>query len=128
MTSSRRWIAPALDLLAIVLFVAIGRENHSISWNLTWFFTVWWPLTLSWVVGALVTRLYVRDDRIWSRLAGTIVVAVGVGGILRWAFTGRVAYSIFTVVALSFLTLVTFGWRLVGLGVGRLRARTAPAG
>jgi hypothetical protein len=123
----RRWVAPTLDLLAIVAFVLMGRENHGYSWNPTWFLTVWWPLTLSWALGALVTRLYVRAEGMWLRLLGTITVAVALGGILRWAFTQRVAYSIFTVVAFGFLSLVTFGWRLVAVGVGRVRARTAPA-
>jgi hypothetical protein len=127
MQTSRRWVAPALDLLAIVVFIAVGRDRHEVSWNLEWFFTVWWPLTVGWAVGSVVTRLYWQAERTWLRLAGTIVIAVLLGGLLR-TFTGRVAFSIFTVVALAFLTLVTFGWRLIALAVTRRRARTAPAG
>jgi hypothetical protein len=127
MPSSRRWVAPTLDLLAIVVFILIGRDRHAVSWNLEWFFVVWWPLTLAWVVGALVTRLYAPPDRVWVRLLGTITVAVLLGGLLR-VTTGRVAYSIFTVVAFGTLTILTFGWRLVAIGLGRRRARTAPAG
>jgi hypothetical protein len=126
MQTSRRWVAPALDLLAIVVFIAVGRDRHEVSWNLEWFFTVWWPLTVGWAVGALATRLYQRGEQTWLRLAGTIVIAVLLGGLLRTT-TGRVAYSVFTVVALAFLSLVTVGWRLIALAITRRRARTAPA-
>jgi hypothetical protein len=123
----RRWVAPTLDLLSIVAFIVIGRDRHAVAWDLEWFVVVWWPLTLGWVVVALVTRLYTQADRMWLRLAATIVGGVLLGGLLRIP-TGRIAYSIFTVVALGTLTIFTFGWRLVGLGLARRRARTAPAG
>ena len=45
---------------------------------------------------------------------------------MRSVFTDRVAFSIFTVVAFLFLSLTTFGWRLVWRGVGRVRG-AAPA-
>jgi len=122
----RRWVAPTLDLLSIVVFILIGRDTHHVSWNLEWFFVVWWPLTLAWVVGSTATLLYLRADRTWLRLAGTLVVTVLLGGLLR-TFTGRVAYSIFTVVSLAFLTLFTFGWRLVALAVANRRGRANAA-
>lgn len=127
MPSSRRWVAPTLDLLSIVLFILIGRDRHAVDWNLEWFVVVWWPLTLGWVVVAFVTRLYTRPDRTWLRLAATIVGGILLGGLFRIP-TGRVPYSVFTVVALGTLTIFTFGWRLVALGLNRRRARTAPAG
>jgi hypothetical protein len=125
--SHRRWVAPTLDLLSIVAFIVIGRDRHSVAWDLEWFVVVWWPLTLGWVVVALLTRLYTQPDRMWIRLAATIVGGVLLGGLLRIP-TGRIAYSIFTVVALGTLTIFTFGWRLVAVGLARRRARTAPAG
>lgn len=124
MLERRRWVAPTLDLLAIVVFILIGRDTHHVSWNLEWFFVVWWPLTVGWLVGSTATLLYLRAERTWLRLAGTLVITVLLGGLLR-TFTGRVAYSIFTVVALATLTLFTFGWRLVALAVARRRTRRA---
>lgn len=122
-----RWVAPTLDLLSIVAFILIGRDRHAVSWDLEWFVVVWWPLTTGWVVVALLTRLYTQADRMWLRLVATIVGGVLLGGLLRIP-TGRIAYSIFTVVALGTLTIFTFGWRLIALGLARRRARTAPAG
>ena len=49
------------------------------------------------------------------------------GGIFRWAFTNRVAYSVFTIVALVFLSLVTFGWRAIARLVTRRRGAPTPA-
>jgi hypothetical protein len=130
MSTSRRWAPPVLDLVAIVVFVLIGRQNHGYSWNPTWFLTVWWPLTLSWGIGALLTRVYVRDDHPWLRLLGTLAFAVALDGPLRWGFTGRPMYSIFTVVAFLFLGLVTFGWRLIAVGVRQVQGGrgASPAG
>ncbi len=115
-----RRFAPGFDGLCLVIFVLLGRDQHHIGRGVDWFLTVLWPLAVGWLIGALVARLYTRVERWWLRLGGTLVVAVLIGGVLRWAFTNRVAYSVFTVVELGFLALVTFGWRLVALGITRV--------
>ena len=123
----RQRLAPVLDAVAMVVFVAIGRDQHSLeSTGLTWYLTVLWPLALGWAVGAIATRLYTRADRPWVRLIATIAIGVFLDAILRAAFTDRPWFSVFTVVAFCFLSLVTFGWRLVWVSVARLRG-TAPA-
>jgi hypothetical protein len=117
-----RRIAPVLDTACIAVFILLGKDRHSFNnKGLDWFLTVFWPLAVGWIIGALVTRLYTRSDRGWLRLLETLVVALFVGGILRWLFTERVAFSVFTVVAFVFLGLVTFGWRLIWTAVARLR-------
>ncbi len=117
-----RRVAPVLDTACIVAFILLGKDRHSFNnKGLDWFLTVFWPLAVGWIVGALVTRLYTRSDRGWLHLLETLVIALFLGGILRWAFTERVAFSVFTVVAFVFLGLVTFGWRLIWTGVARLR-------
>jgi hypothetical protein len=122
-----RRLAPLLDTACIVAFIFLGKDRHDLdNKGLDWFLTVFWPLAVGWVVGALISRLYTRADRPWLRLLITILVGVFVGGVLRGVFTDRVSFSIFTVVALVFLSLVTFGWRLIWFSVTRLRG-TAPA-
>jgi hypothetical protein len=124
-----RRVAPVLDTVCIALFILLGKDRHSYdNKGLTWFLTVFWPLAVGWLVGALITRVYTRDDRPWVRLLGTLAIALFVGGILRWVGTDRVAFSVFTVVAFLFLGLTTFGWRLIWTAVARLRGTgTAPA-
>lgn len=122
----RQRLAPVMDAGCLVLFVVLGRDRHNLHEGIAWFLTVLWPLAVGWTIGALVTRLYTRAARGWLRLAGTIVIALLVGGVLRGAFTNRVSFSIFTAVALAFLSLTTFAWRLVWLVFDR-RRRTLPA-
>jgi hypothetical protein len=117
-----RRIAPVFDTVCISAFILLGKDRHSYdNKGLTWFLTVFWPLAVGWIVGALVTRVYTRDDRPWLRLLGTLAIALLVGGILRGVFTDRVPFSVFTVVAFLFLGLTTFGWRLIWTAVSRLR-------
>jgi hypothetical protein len=122
----RRRAAPFLDGACLVLFVVLGRDRHHLNEGMTWFLTVLWPLAAGWTIGALVTRVYTRDDRNWLRLAGTILITLLIGGVLRGMFTNRVSFSIFTVVALAFISLTTFAWRLVWHLFDR-RRRTLPA-
>src|SRR4051812_11404150 len=115
-----RRAAPVFDTVCISVFILLGKDRHSYdNKGLSWFLTVFWPLAAGWIVGALITRVYTRDDRPWLRLLGTLLIALFLGGILRWAFTERVAFSVFTIVAFLFIGLVTFGWRLIWTGVAR---------
>ena len=114
-------VSLAIDLLCIVAFVAMGKENHGVHRGVGWFFNVWWPLATGLVVGGLVTRLYVAGDRWPLRLVGTVAIAVVIGGPLR-TLTGRGMYSVFTLVAFAMLTLLTFAWRLLRVAFHQVRA------
>ena len=123
-----RRVAPVIDTVCIAAFILLGKDQHRYdNQGLTWFLTVFWPLAAGWLAGALITRVYTRDDRPWVRLLGTVVIGVFVGGPLRGVFTDRVAFSVFTLVAFGFLGITTFGWRLIWSAVARMRTRTAPA-
>ena len=111
----------AIDLLCIVAFIALGKENHGVHRGVGWFFNVWWPLATGLVLGALITRLYAARDRWPLRLVGTVAIAVIIGGPLR-TLTGRGMYSVFTLVAFAMLTLLTFGWRLLRIAYHQVRA------
>jgi hypothetical protein len=121
-----RRVAPVLDAVCLVVFVAIGREQHDLdSTGVGWFLTVLWPLAVGWIVGALVTRVYVRSDWWWLRLVGTVAVAAVLDALLRGTFTDRGYLSVFTIVLFLFNCLTTFAWRAVWLGAARVR-RPAP--
>ncbi len=125
-STTRRKLAPVIDGACIVAFIVLGRDSHELDEGLSWFFTVLWPLASGWAVGALVTRLYTQAGHVWLRLAGTIAIGLVVGGALRGMFTERASFSVFTAVALAFLSLTTFGWRAVWYLVDR-RRRALPA-
>jgi hypothetical protein len=121
-----RRVAPALDAVCLVVFVAIGREQHDLdSTGVGWFLTVLWPLAVGWIVGALVTRVYTRAEWWWLRLVGTVAIAALLDAVLRGTFTDRGYLSVFTIVLFLFNCLTTFAWRAVWLGAARVR-RTAP--
>ncbi|HEY7439142.1 MAG TPA: DUF3054 domain-containing protein [Acidimicrobiia bacterium] len=117
--------APLIDTACFALFVALGRDDHGLHGGIVWFLGVIWPLLLGWFVAAVAARLYTRGDHAWARFAVTLVVAVLLGGLFRWLFAGRVAFSTFTIVELCFIGLFTGGWRVVAKLVVR---RRGPAG
>ncbi len=118
-------VGPLLaDWACIAVFVALGKESHGYHKNVVWFLSVWWPLAVGMLIGGLITRIW-TDDRDWPpRLFGTVAIAVLVGGPLRY-LTGRPVYSVFTIVALFVLSLLTFGWRLARIGIVQARGRRA---
>jgi hypothetical protein len=120
--------APVVDALCILVFVLLGRGRHEIDEGAGWFFTVLWPLYVGWFAVALIARLYTRRSWIWLALAVTWLGGIAIAALLRGAFTDRPYVSIFTVIAIGFLGLTTFGWRLIAALVARSRRReTSPA-
>ncbi|HEX5588393.1 MAG TPA: DUF3054 family protein [Acidimicrobiia bacterium] len=107
--------APAIDLACITAFVLVGGWSHDeLHEGLAWFVRVMWPLCVGFFVLALMTRLYSRTAGVWSALAITCVGGVVLTQLLRGTFTGHPYLSVFALIALTFLALTTFGWRLVG--------------
>ena len=82
---------------------------------------MWWPLAAGWLVAMFITRVYTRPDRWLVRLVATVGIAVIIGGPLR-TLMDRPIYSIFTVVAFGFLTLMTLAWRLLRIAFRQVRA------
>ncbi len=118
----RARLAPLFDLVCIVSFVVIGGRNHGeLNEGIGWFFRVLWPFLVGWFGVALLAQLYRRRDRRWRALVITWVGGVAVAQVLRGAFTDRPWISTFTIVALVYLGLTTFGWRLVATLVTRRR-------
>ena len=119
---ARTWYAPVLDALCIVVFVLVGRGRHEIHEGIGWFATVLWPLFVGWFGVALLSGLYTRVSRVWLALVVTWLGGIAIAALLRGTFTDRPYVSIFTVIAIVFLGLTTFGWRaVVGLIMRRRR-------
>ena len=115
--------APLLDLLCLVAFVVAGAGQHRVDEGAGWFLTVLWPLVVAWYGIAIVTRLYTRVDRIWVRLAVTLVVGAFLNAVLRWAFTDRPFLTVYTAVFAAWMALTAFAWRATFHLRGLRRAR-----
>ncbi|QJY50148.1 DUF3054 domain-containing protein [Pseudonocardia broussonetiae] len=117
-------LALAADLVAVVVFAAVGRLNHAEAGDL-------WGLAATaapFAVGAAAAWAtpYVRDDPPGLR-AGAVVLAgtVVVGLALRAGFTGRLPLSFAIVTTLS-LAVLLLGWRALSLVVARRAAHRVP--
>jgi hypothetical protein len=105
-----RWLA-AWDAAALVVFVVVGVLTHGASAGA--FARDLLCILGGWFAAALVFRLYTGGG--WQRLAGTWLLGVSVGVLIRAAIVGHVAYD-FWAVALAFTALFV----LVGRGLPRL--------
>lgn len=121
--SSRRISAPALaaDVVAVVVFAAIGRANHAGAADVWGLASTAAPFVVG-LVAVWATPL-VRADPPSLRagaaaLAGTVIIGLG----LRAAITGRLPLS-FAVVTVVSLAVLMLGWRTLTLVVARRAAR-----
>lgn len=122
--------AVLFDALAVVVFVAIGRDAHHHAGTLAGLASTAWPflagLAVGWLVAAAGSAL---GRKLGSVATGLVVwpLTVGVGMALR-VVAGQGTEATFVVVALAFVGLFLLGWRVVLLGVRALRSRPAQAG
>lgn len=113
-----KWLAgaAAIDVVAVVIFVVIGRASHDHGESPTGIASTLWPFACGLVVGWLLVRLARRPPAsIWSGVV-VCVATVAVGMVLR-VVAGQGTAAAFIVVATAFL-----GAAMVG---GRLAARLA---
>ncbi|WP_298212307.1 DUF3054 domain-containing protein [Ferrimicrobium sp.] len=102
-----------LDLIAVLIFVAVGRDVHGHADDLRGLIKTSWPFAVGVVLGWLVTRQW-RNPISWSAVI-VWLVTVGIGMILRVVTDQGIAIP-FIFVSLGFFALTQLGWRIV---VGR---------
>ena len=111
-------MAPLIDLVAVVVFVAIGRAHHDHGDALRGLISTSWPFALGLAVAWLVTigrshaGLGLRDGAV------VVIVTVAIGMLAR-VLAGQGTAFAFILVALAFLGLEMEGWRLVARRVSR---------
>jgi hypothetical protein len=113
-----------LDLVAVIVFVAIGRDVHAHGLALSGLASTAWPFLSGLAVGWLVLALRRREG---TSLGDGLVVCtstVALGMALR-AVSGQGVAAAFVFVALGFLGAAMLGWRLVVAGVQMRRRRPA---
>jgi hypothetical protein len=134
---SRTWLAVALDIAWVLVFVVIGRASHAKGETLGGIASTAWPflagLGAGWLVLFLLQRgaLLPRGARKARPLSAFGVVPAGV---VAWLATVAVGMTLrvvagqgtavaFIAVALAFVGLFLLGWRLLLRGAARLALR-----
>jgi hypothetical protein len=113
-----------MDLLAVVVFVAIGRSVHAHGDSLVGILSTGWPFAVG--LGAAWIGLVVRRRDVTSLQSGGLVLVctVAIGMVLR-VVSGQGTAVAFIFVALAFLGAAMFVWRL-GAAWARVRHGSAP--
>ena len=119
----RSAVAALVDVVAVVLFVAIGRASHHHSETVGGFLSTLWPFAAGVGVGWLVSS----RRSLWRLRAGITVclATVAVGMALR-VVAGQGTALAFVVVALTFLGAVMLFGRVLAVRVIRLAVDRAP--
>lgn len=114
------------DLLAVILFVAIGLMQHGESLTTTNVAIVGWPFAAGVLLGHLAIRAWRHPFRIWPHgvfvWAITLVTAMAV----RTLFQAGTEVSFVIVTALVTAVLM-LGWRALALWATRGERRAVPA-
>ncbi|MCV7445168.1 hypothetical protein AWB91_25635 [Mycobacterium paraense] len=113
------WLA--VDVIAVLVFCAIGRRSHDEGLNLGGVATTAWPFLSGTAVGWLVSRGWRRPTAVAPTGVIVWVCTVAVGMLLRKASSAGVAAS-FVVVAASVTAVLLLGWRAVAELAVRRRA------
>jgi peptidoglycan/LPS O-acetylase OafA/YrhL len=113
--------AVVADLVAVLVFVLLGRRSHDEGSALAGTVATAWPFLTGAAAGEAVALVARRPPE--SVAAGAIVTAgaVGLGMILRRVAGGGTPVS-FVLVATTFVALFVVGWRLAARLLARRRA------
>ncbi|MBW0104754.1 DUF3054 domain-containing protein [Pseudonocardia sp. KRD291] len=111
-------LALAADLVAVVVFAAIGRVSHAEADSLLGLLGTAAPFVVG--AGAAWVSPWVRAAPASMRAGGIVVAgAVVVGLLLRLGFTGSLPATFALVTAVS-LAVLMLGWRTLAMLVARL--------
>ena len=108
----RTVLAGIADVVAIVVFVAIGRRNHDEGTEVDGIATVAAPFLIALVVGWIVARAWARPMQVEAAfIIWPVTVALGL--VLRNVVFDRGTALPFIIVATAVTGLFLVGWRMV---------------
>lgn len=123
MQPRRRLAWLATDVVAVLVFCAVGRRSHDEGLSITGVAVTAWPFLTRTVVGWLVSRAWRQPTAVAPTGVIVWLCTVAVGMVLRKASSAGVAAS-FIVVAGSVTAVLLLGWRAaVGLTLLRRSPR-----
>jgi hypothetical protein len=106
------WVAAAIDVCCVLVFVVIGRDSHAKGEALGGIASTSWPFLAGLAAGWLASRAWRRPLALRPAGIAVWLCTVALGMVLR-VVSGQGTALAFIVVALAFLGLFLLGWRLV---------------
>lgn len=119
-TSRTAALALLADVVAVTVFVLIGRRSHDETSALLGFLHTAWPFLAGLGVGWWSLRAWRRPTRLWPEGVIIWLIMVLVGNVARVASGQGTALS-FIIVTLVVLAAFELGWRAVFATVQRRR-------
>ncbi|MGO8771943.1 MAG: DUF3054 domain-containing protein [Mycobacterium sp.] len=113
------WLA--MDVVAVLVFCAVGRRSHDEGLSVPGVATTAWPFLSGTAVGWLASSGWRRPTAVVPTGVVVWLCTVAVGMLLRKATSAGVAAS-FVVVAASVTAVLLLGWRAVVGAILRRRA------
>ena len=116
--------ALSADVLAVLVFVLLGRTSHREGGAVAGYLQTAWPFLVGTASGWLALLVLARAGRELpgrALRAGLVVLVatVGVGMALRGSVTGKGTPVSFLLVATIFLAVFLLGWRAIRRAAGR---------
>lgn len=116
------WLAAAAaDVVAVLVFCAVGRRSHDEGLSVSGVATTAWPFLSGTVVGWLASRGWRRPTAVAPTGVVIWLCTLAVGMLLRKATSAGVAAS-FVIVAASVTAVLLLGWRAIAGVTLRRRA------
>ncbi|OMC53423.1 hypothetical protein A5745_21725 [Mycobacterium sp. IS-2888] len=106
----RRMAYLLVDVVAVLVFCALGRRSHAEGLTIGGVATTAWPFLTGTVIGWLVSRAWQRPTAVVPTGVVVWLCTVAVGMLLRKASSAGVAAS-FVLVAASVTAVLLLGWR-----------------
>jgi hypothetical protein len=110
-----------MDLVAVLVFCALGRRSHDEGVDFSGLAATAWPFLSGTVLGWLLSRGWLRPTAVVPTGAIVWISTVLVGMVLRAATSAGVAWS-FVLVASTVTAAFLLGWRAAFELVARRRA------
>ncbi|MDA8295562.1 MAG: DUF3054 domain-containing protein [Actinomycetota bacterium] len=117
----RRVLAAVGDLVAVLVFVGIGRSAHGHVVDLAGMVSTAWPFVAGVAIGWMAAQAW--RSPVGRRSGLTVwLCCVAVGMLLR-VVAGQGTAAAFIAVALGFLGLELLGWRILAAALARRASR-----